>query len=229
MHKLPQIPIFPLLAAALALAAADAPAQSHVSWSVDSVCGYFDWDEDGAVDHTRFTYIVLNTSTPGDANNLVSFTVFAGADRGVWLARHPEGWLADILADRTVFSGNGNYIAPNGEHTFELYSRLTRTAVGVAQAMRSGSPEFPYVPFPTTLAVAVPAHAPPALALARAATNAFAVAVSSADAQTFLLQYRDTLAPTNWIDLARFAVTGAVTVVTDTNAAPARFYRVVVP
>jgi hypothetical protein len=33
----------------------------------------------------------------------------------------------------------------------------------------------------------------------------------------------------NLVSLSRFAVTGAVTVVTDTNAAPARFYRAVVP
>ena len=37
------------------------------------------------------------------------------------------------------------------------------------------------------------------------------------------------LSPANWTDLARVAVTGAVTVATDTNVVPARFYRALVP
>ena len=34
---------------------------------------------------------------------------------------------------------------------------------------------------------------------------------------------------TNWTDLRLFSVTGAVTVATDTNAVPCRFYRAVIP
>jgi hypothetical protein len=48
-------------------------------------------------------------------------------------------------------------------------------------------------------------------------------------AAAFLLQYKNALAATNWTDLARVAVTGAVPLATDTNAAPTRFYRALVP
>ena len=65
--------------------------------------------------------------------------------------------------------------------------------------------------------------------VAHAGVQRGAVAVSAPDATTFLLQYRDTLSATNWTDLARVAVTGGVTVATDTNAAPSRFYRALVP
>ncbi len=210
------------LMALLALAAADAPAQSLVSWSVHDSYSVADFDDDLG-DESEHVYIVTNASQPGDANNLVTFTVLAGADRGVFDAGCPQGWLAHILADRTVFQGNGNYIATNSSGNFYLYSRYTGTAPGAAEAASAYNGPFP------VLAVTVPAHAPPALALARVATNAFAVAVSSPDAPSFLLQYRDTLAPTNWTDLRLCAVTGAVTVVTDTNAAPTRFYRALVP
>ncbi len=110
-----------------------------------------------------------------------------------------------------------------GHKNVYLYSRFTGVAQGTADAMSAAEGPFPDVTVP------VPAHARPALALARAATNAFVVAVTAPDATSFLLQYRDTLAATNWTDLARVAVTGAVTVVTDTNAAPCRFYRAVIP
>ncbi len=89
-------------------------------------------------------------------------------------------------------------------------------------------------PIPFNDLIIGPPYAQPSLALARAhapgpgsGTNAVSLAVAS-DAEFLQLQYRDTLAPTNWADLARVAVTGAVTVATDTNTAPSRFYRALV-
>jgi len=48
-------------------------------------------------------------------------------------------------------------------------------------------------------------------------------------ALAFLIQYKYSLAATNWTDLARVAVTGAMTLATDTNFAPTRLYRAIVP
>ena len=60
-------------------------------------------------------------------------------------------------------------------------------------------------------------------------TNTVAVPVYAPDAPSFRLQFLDSLSVTNWTDLARISVTGAVTVALDTNTAPTRFYRALVP
>ncbi len=88
-------------------------------------------------------------------------------------------------------------------------------------------------PIPFNDLIIGPPYAQPSLTLAPAAppgpgTNAVSIAVAS-DAETLMIQYRDTLAATNWTNLRLCAVTGAVTVATDTNSAPTRFYRAVVP
>ncbi|HPC23542.1 MAG TPA: hypothetical protein PK920_13800 [Phycisphaerae bacterium] len=56
-----------------------------------------------------------------------------------------------------------------------------------------------------------------------------ALAIMFLVALAFLIQYKYSLAATNWTDLARVAVTGAMTLATDTNFAPTRLYRAIVP
>lgn len=47
------------------------------------------WIEDLSENYRGYMYLVSNQSTPGDANNLVSFTVPAGSNRGVYGAAAP--------------------------------------------------------------------------------------------------------------------------------------------
>ncbi len=199
------------------------------AWRIDSSFAFIDVDEDGIADRTRFTYLVTNTSPPGDANNLISITFGTGSVCGVYEAAGPVGWLSDIQTDRTVFSGNGKLLKPNAPGVnFYLYSRYLGTAQGAAEAASLDDGPFP------TLAVTLPAPrsaslAAPAAATGPGGTNRVTLAVASPDAPSFLVQYKDSLAATNWTNLRLCAVTGAVTVATDTNAAPARFYRAVIP
>lgn len=46
---------------------------------------------------------------------------------------------------------------------------------------------------------------------------------------SFRLEFRDSLTNAAWASLGTFSATGAVTEVSDTNTAPARFYRAVSP
>lgn len=55
----------------------------------------------------------------------------------------------------------------------------------------------------------------------------FRIAVTSL--ASFRLEFRDSLTNAAWASLGTFSATGAVTEVSDTNTAPARFYRAVSP
>jgi hypothetical protein len=60
----------------------------------------------------------------------------------------PGGWVVTIQENQTVFSGNGGYIAPNSSDTFSIFSTHTNTAQGAANAVASGTPAYPSIPFP---------------------------------------------------------------------------------
>ncbi len=213
----------PIILAAFSLAAQQEPA-----WTVNTTINPLFMDEDEIADGTEFVYTVSNTSPGGDANNLISFTIGAGSNQDVFNVRSPLGCRVEVCADKTVF---GNVcVSPQNSADFYFWTTFQGTAQATASAE---SLDIEDCDFPV-LTVPVPAHARPTITLARAderdpGHNVYIVSVTSPDAPSFLLQYKDSLAATNWTDLARVAATGAVTVATDTNAAPARFYRAVVP
>lgn len=60
-------------------------------------------------------------------------------------------------------------------------------------------------------------------------SNLFTFGVSATNTTTFRIEYRDSLTNATWSNLGQYNVTGAVTVVTDTNAVSQRFYHAVSP
>jgi len=60
-------------------------------------------------------------------------------------------------------------------------------------------------------------------------TNRVELAVTVSYALSFRVEYKDALTNATWESLGSYSRTGAVTVVTDTNTAPQRFYRAVAP
>jgi hypothetical protein len=109
-------------------------------------------------------YFVSNTSNPGDANNLIQFSVSAGSSHGVYDAGAASGsWTATINYDNTIFSGG--IISPGGANTFSIYSTYTNTTTGTANAVAEGNPipenfpsqsvPIPVIPEPTTLVLIV--------------------------------------------------------------------------
>ncbi len=124
-------------------------------WDVDNEFGY------EGVDVLGIYYDVQNTSTPGDANNLIEFSVSAGTAQGVYNTTAPSGWTAQIFDDYTLFSGNGSYIPPQNilPFVFSIFSTHTNTAQGAANAVAGGLgiPE----PFPP-LETLVPSEHPAA-------------------------------------------------------------------
>ncbi|MDD5706743.1 MAG: hypothetical protein PHR35_12545 [Kiritimatiellae bacterium] len=139
-------------------------ATAELRWSVQSWRSVADFNGD-PWDESEYVYLLSNLSTPGDANNLISFTVPAGSDRGVYSAAAPTGWDPEILPDCTLFHNNGNYIAPNDSNNFYLYSTLIGTGSGWADGWSDLNGPFP--PF----SVQIPAALPPRLTALASATN----------------------------------------------------------
>lgn len=162
--------LLPLLLAPLFAAA-------EPRWSVQTTPGLFDSnEEDGIDDCNMLTYLISNTSTPGDANNLVTFAVPAGSNHGVYLAAAPEGWNTEILPDRTIFRGNGNYIPPNSSSDFYLYSTLIGVNTNAwAEGDARGPPDDQDFP---PVRVSVPAALPPRLTALAPAANGVWLALS---------------------------------------------------
>jgi hypothetical protein len=140
-----------------------------------------DYDTNHPGQELRCVYNVQNTSPPDSINNLIQFTLPAGSNQGVYQTLSPTGWSAQVNSNDTVFSGNGNYIAPGDAVNFRLYSYLTATTSGSATAI-NGDPEAfnpvmvlvpavnaaPVVATGTNLTVALPGGA----ALAGSVTDA---------------------------------------------------------
>lgn len=60
-------------------------------------------------------------------------------------------------------------------------------------------------------------------------TNKLTLSVAVSNAATFSVTYKNSLTNATWENLGSYSKTGAVTVITDTNSVPQRFYRVVAP
>ena len=108
-----------------------------------------------------FTYNILNLSEEGDANNLISLTLAAGSNQGVYNATRPTGWTFTIYLDTTVFLGNGNYIPPNDNDNFGLYSIYHNTSLGTANATSEGTAGNPNIPFPQLNNITLPSASIP--------------------------------------------------------------------
>jgi len=129
------------------LYAAFAPQQANsalIDWDVSATPVVADWDAGNLGDELRVTYLVYNTSSLGDANNLIQFSVNAGSNHGVYNATAPSGWTASIFDDSTSFSGS--YIPPKSDDIFRIFSYHTQTTPGIASAIAGGG-GFPE-PFP---------------------------------------------------------------------------------
>jgi hypothetical protein len=90
-------------------------------------------------------YIVTNT-TPGSNpdDNMISFTLPAGSNLGVYDALPPRNWGFQIELDNTYFWTDTTPILPGGQKLFELYSNLTNVGQDYAQAMSEYN--GPFVP-----------------------------------------------------------------------------------
>jgi len=60
-------------------------------------------------------------------------------------------------------------------------------------------------------------------------TNQLTLSVVVSNAATFSVTYKNSLTNAAWESLGTYSKTGAVTVITDTNSVPQRFYKVVTP
>ena len=190
----------------------------------------------------RAVYIVtIFNYGDSDADNMISQTVSTQNGQpltitGVFVNNNSVSYVPTATGfsiNHPVASGyydDGDYIR-GGSYTLEIHLQPGCNPGRLRLSAMAGNLGGDPIPFNDL--IIGPPYAQPSLALARLAppgpgTNAVDLAISS-DAEFLQLQYTDTLSPTNWNDLARVAVTGAVTLVTDTNVAPSRFYRAVVP
>ncbi len=128
-------------------------ARGELAWEIISPSvsyGHYDEDNPEAL-LSCFTYVVQNNSSPGDANNLISFSILAPPNLGIFYVELPAGWSFDNSSGHTVqFSGNGGYIAPNSSDTFRIFSTHTNTAQGAANAVAEGDPlPEPFPPLET--------------------------------------------------------------------------------
>lgn len=180
-------------------------ADADPRWTVLSWWGnLWDGDDEGApIVGSRFVYLVRNTSPPGAAYSLVTFTVPAGSDLGVSSAASDwEDGIADIQPDRTVFSGRKG-IAPTGSLTFYLYSTL----VGVntnAWADAMSDLWGPFAPTP----VWVPAPVPPVLTGVQPTSTGAWLTVSSLVWASINAVQRSQSVTGGWHNVACFVASG---------------------
>lgn len=116
------------------------PATAAPTMSITAAFSIDDYDEQHPGYESDATYTVFNTSAPGDINNMVAFTLPAGAAEGVFDASFPTGWLMSIELHQTVFYGNGHVIPPGSFRVFDLFSTLTHVVQGEATAIGRGPP-----------------------------------------------------------------------------------------
>lgn len=129
-------------------------AWGELSWTVTVTQSFDDFDEEHPGNECLISYIIRNTSSAGDANNLISYTVPAGTNQGVYIATKPTGWISTKNANDTRFDGNGNYIPPGNQNSFRLYSYSLHVGRGTASAVASDDDPFP------PLTVEVPTEVP---------------------------------------------------------------------
>ncbi len=91
-------------------------------------------------DELRIDYLVYNTSSFSDPSNAFkTIEILAGRNNSVYDFWVPEGWIADISEDKTVFStsDSSNYIYPGQPLPVVFYLLFDNTALttGQGQAM----------------------------------------------------------------------------------------------
>lgn len=127
-----------------------------LDWEIAVSLAIANWNPLNPGDELRVSYNVQNQSDPGDANNLIQFSINAGSNHGVYNASAPSGWTIAYNNDSTIFSGNGDYIPPSGGATFRLFSYNTNTTTGTATAVSDGFTSDPFIPFPDEKEVPIP-------------------------------------------------------------------------
>lgn len=145
------------LAAMAYLGSAQMAKAAGMQWNINtgSSLGEYNLSNPGA--ELMLVYTVENNSDPDDGNNMVSVTVNAGANQGVYNAVAP-GWSIEYGVDYTKFYNNT--ITPDNSGTFTLYSTQNQTQQGtaIATAGNYGNPvEFPPIGgLPVTVPVPEP-------------------------------------------------------------------------
>jgi hypothetical protein len=134
-------------------------ANAELLWELYASPIVADWNPSNPGDELRITYNLFNNSDTGDANNLINFSITAGALHGVYNTTVPSGWTAQIFDDYTTFSGNGGYISPGNADTFRIFSYNTSTSLGQANATSVGE-GYGNVPFPTLDNITIPGAIP---------------------------------------------------------------------
>ena len=230
--------LFPLLLALLGLAARHAgAAEPMMIIATYTYVGDVDPEHPGNERRTRYT--IWNTSTASDANNMLYFTLPAGASEGVYDAFPDAGmgdWQFTINQHTTLFTGIGYAVAPGMIGVIDLYSDARPTRLAPATAVARGDTADPNLPF-TPVLVEVPADPPPAPGLSGIAPNASLTATNLAWGYAYTLEScpalsASTNAPPLWTNVLTFwatnfpGPTGAQTLplLPPTNA-PAQFYR----
>lgn len=87
-------------------------------------------------------YKVTNVSSENlPENHLIKLVLPAGANQGVYHAEESsDSWVVQIFANQTVFTGNGESIAPAGNLTFSIYIPDTQPlGSGLAEATAAGN------------------------------------------------------------------------------------------
>ena len=144
------------LAALLALW--PAPAGADLQWDIpDPDISIGDFDAGHAGLESLYAFTIQNLSTPGDANNLISFTLTAPSDMQLFYIEPPDGWSYDNAGASVSF--NGNYIPPGNQLTLNIYSYFTSTSLGTANATSRGETEP--TPFPQLNNITLPSASIP--------------------------------------------------------------------
>lgn len=132
------------LALIVALYAPNARADMVLDWDVGYSSQVADYDANpvnGLERKNEYTIDNLTTSS-SDAGNMIQVTFNAGSNQGVVYANENTGnWVVDIQDNKTVFSGNGSYIGPDGgDNTFYLYTPENQlTGNGIVEALAAGN------------------------------------------------------------------------------------------
>ncbi len=151
--------------------------------------------------------------------------------KGYWLFFHddkksdgspgPDGILGTIEVDV-----NGNFLYFIGRNE-QVESRIA-TVSGFAPYGTQSPGTFS---FASDIVAEASTGVLTALAVATlgGGTNQVTFSFAVSNAATFSVTYKNLLTNATWESLGTYSKTGAVTVITDTNSVPQRFYRVVTP
>jgi len=133
---------------------------------------------------------------------------------------------------KVFYDYNGNNILGThvGEDIYDGSEQVDPSKYQITGFSPYGSQNPGVFTFTTTiLAPSTSALAALNMASLGGGTNQVTFSVAVSNAVTFSVTYKNSLTNATWESLGTYSKTGAVTVVTDTNNVPQRFYRVVTP